>query len=155
SEMSPKTQVDFLRVLQDREFRRVGGPKAMTVDVRFIAATNIDLAHAVNMGAFREDLFYRLAVGPLMLPPLPHPTEDIPLLATTFVRQFCREYKRQEKTFSAPALQALREYAWPGNVRELRNLAERLVVTVPSPVVRPIHLPSTVLTGQRPERSIS
>jgi DNA-binding NtrC family response regulator len=155
SEMSPKTQVDFLRILQEREFRRVGGSKAVTVDVRFIAATNKDLEGAVKAGNFREDLYYRLAVVPITLPPLRERSEDIALLATTFLREFCLQYERPEKSFSPPALQALREYAWPGNVRELRNLVERLVVTVADHVVRPVHLPSTILTGEHPERSVT
>jgi DNA-binding NtrC family response regulator len=155
SEMTPRTQVDFLRVLQEREFRRVGGTRDITVDARFIAATNRNLDEAVRAGTFREDLFYRLAVVPITLPPLREHVEDIPLLATTFVREFCREYQRPDKTFSPAALQALREYAWPGNVRELRNLAERLVVTVSGPVIRPVDLPSPILTGEAPERSIS
>ena len=155
SEMSAKTQIDFLRVLQEREFRRVGGPRPITVDVRFIAATNQNLEEAVKAGTFREDLFYRLAVVPIALPPLRERTEDIPLLATTFIKEFCAQYQQPEKSFAAAAFQALREYAWPGNVRELRNLAERLVVTVPDRVIRPAHLPSTILTGEKPERSVT
>jgi DNA-binding NtrC family response regulator len=155
SEMSAKTQIDFLRVLQEREFRRVGGPRPITVDVRFIAATNQNLEEAVKAGTFREDLFYRLAVVPIALPPLRERTEDIPLLATTFMKEFCAQYQQPEKSFAAAAFQALREYAWPGNVRELRNLAERLVVTVPDRVVRPAHLPSTILTREKAERSVT
>ncbi len=154
-EMAPKTQIDFLRVLQEREFRRLGGIRPITVDVRFIAATNKDLEAAVKAGAFREDLFYRLAVVPIVLPPLRERTEDIPLLATAFLRELCARYGRAEKSFAAAALQALREYAWPGNVREVRNLVERLVVTIPDRVIRPAHLPSTVLTGERPEQSLT
>jgi DNA-binding NtrC family response regulator len=155
SEMSAKTQIDFLRVLQEREFRRVGGPRPITVDVRFIAATNKNLEQAVKAGMFREDLFYRLAVVPIALSPLRERTEDIPLLATTFIKEFCAQYQRLEKSFAPAAFQALRDYAWPGNVRELRNLAERLVVTVPDRVIRPAHLPSTILTGEKPERSVT
>ncbi len=155
SEMSAKTQIDFLRVLQEREFRRVGGSRPITVDVRFIAATNKSLEQAVKAGTFREDLFYRLAVVPITLPPLRERTEDIPLLAMTFIKEFCAQYQRPEKSFAPATLQALREYAWPGNVRELRNLAERLVVTVPDRVMRPVHLPSTILTGEKPERSVT
>jgi DNA-binding NtrC family response regulator len=155
SEMSPKTQVDFLRVLQEREFRRVGGSKVITVDPRFIAATNKDLEEAVRAGKFREDLYYRLAVVPIVLPPLRERSEDIPLLATVFLREFYAQYGRPETRLSAAALQALREYAWPGNVRELRNLVERLVVTVQARVIRPVHLPSTILTGEHPERSVT
>jgi DNA-binding NtrC family response regulator len=155
SEMSPKTQVDFLRVLQEREFRRVGGSKAITVDARFIAATNTKLEDVVKAGKFREDLFYRLAVVPIILAPLRERPEDIPLLTTVFLREFCAQYERPEMRLSAAALQALREYAWPGNVRELRNLVERLVVTVQDRVIRPVHLPSTILTGEHPERSVT
>jgi len=155
SEMSPKTQVDFLRVLQEREFRRVGGSRAISVDVRFIAATHRNLEEAVKSGSFREDLYYRLAVVPITLPPLRERPEDIPLLATAFLRELRAQYDRPEKSFSLPALQALREYAWPGNVRELRNLVERVVVTVQDRVIRPVHLPSTVLTGKHPERSVT
>jgi len=155
SEMSAKTQVDFLRVLQEREFRRVGAGKPITVDVRFIAATNKDLAEAVKAGRFREDLYYRLAVVPITLPPLRDRPEDIPLLATVFLREFCTQYQRPEKCLSPSTLQALRDYAWPGNVRELRNLVERLVVTVQDRVIRPGHLPSTILTGEHPERSVT
>lgn len=154
-EMSPKTQIDFLRVLQEREFRRLGGGRPIRVDVRFIAATNKNLEEAVKAGTFREDLFYRLAVVPIALPPLRERVEDIPLLASVFLREFCAQHQRPEKYFSPATLQALREYAWPGNVRELRNLAERLVVTVQDRVIRPVHLPSTILTGERPERNLT
>jgi len=123
--------------------------------VRFIAATNQNLDEAVKAGTFREDLFYRLAVVPIALPPLRERTEDIPLLATTFIKEFCAQYQQPEKSFAPAAFQALRDYAWPGNVRELRNLAERLVVTVPDRVIRPAHLPSTILTGEKPERSVT
>jgi DNA-binding NtrC family response regulator len=154
-EMSAKTQIDFLRVLQEREFRRVGGSRPIVVDARFIAATNKSLEQAVKAGTFREDLFYRLTVVPITLPPLRERTEDIPLLAMTFIKEFCAQYERPEKSFSLGSLQALREYRWPGNVRELRNLAERVVVTVPDRVVRPVDLPSTILTGEKPERSVT
>jgi two-component system response regulator AtoC len=154
-EMSAKTQIDFLRVLQDREFRRVGAARPMTVDVRFIAATNKNLQEAVQAGTFREDLFYRLSVVPIMLPPLRERVEDIPLLATAFLQEFSAQYKHPQKFFSPAVLQTLREYAWPGNVRELRNLVERLVVTVPQRIIRPHDLPSPFFTGKRPERSIT
>ena len=155
SEMSAKTQVDFLRVLQERELRRVGAGRSITVDVRFIAATNKNLDDAVKAGTFREDLYYRLAVVPITLPPLRERPEDIPLLATVFLREFCAQYERSEKWLTPSALQALREYGWPGNVRELRNLVERLVVTVQDRMIRPVHLPSTILTGQHPERAVT
>ncbi len=154
-EMSPKTQIDFLRVLQEREFRRLGGSRPIAVDVRFIAATNKNLEAAMKAGTFREDLYYRLAVVPIALPPLRERAEDIPLLATVFLREFCGQYRRAEKHFSPQAVQALREHAWPGNVRELRNLVEQLVVTVEDRVIRPLHLPAAILTGERPERSLT
>jgi DNA-binding NtrC family response regulator len=154
-EMSPKTQVDLLRALQEREVRRLGGDRPITVDVRFIAATNKDLMQAVKNGTFREDLYYRLAVVPITLPALRDRPEDIPLLATVFLRELCTQYACSEKSFSAAVLQIFREYPWPGNVRELRNLVERLVVTVAARVIRPVHLPSTVMTGSPPERSIT
>jgi transcriptional regulator with PAS, ATPase and Fis domain len=154
-EMSPKTQVDLLRALQEREVRRLGGNRPITVDVRFIAATNKNLVEAVKGGSFREDLYYRLAVVPITLPSLRDRPDDIPLLATVFLRELCTQYGCAEKSFSAAVLQVFRGYTWPGNVRELRNLVERLVVTVGARVVRPVHLPSTVMTGSPPERSIT
>jgi DNA-binding NtrC family response regulator len=154
-EMSPKTQVDLLRTLQEREVRRLGGDRPITVDVRFIAATNKNLVEAVKGGSFREDLYYRLAVVPIALPSLRDRPDDIPLLATVFLRELCSQYGCPEKSLSAAVLQIFREYTWPGNVRELRNLVERLVVTVAARVIRPVHLPSTVMTGSPPERSIT
>ena len=154
-EMSPKTQVDLLRALQEREVRRLGGDRPVTVDVRFIAATNKDLVETVKGGTFREDLYYRLAVVPITLPALRERPEDIPLLASVFLHEFCTQYGRPEKSLSAAVLQIFREYAWPGNVRELRNLVERLVVTVPARTIRPVHVPSTLMTGSPPERSIT
>lgn len=154
-EMSPKTQVDFLRVLQDREIRRLGGTHPITVDVRFIAATNKNLEDAVKAGTFREDLYYRLAVIPISLPPLRDRPEDLPLIATVFLRAFCSKYGRDEKVLAPATLQSLQEYSWPGNVRELQNLIERLVVTVNERVIRSVHLPPTILTGGRPGRSVT
>ena len=155
AEMSPKTQVDFLRVLQEREVRRLGGTHSITVDVRFIAATNKNLEEAVRLGTLREDLYYRLAVIPIALPPLRERPDDIPLIAVVFLRELCRKYGREEKVLAPATLQALQEHAWPGNVRELQNLIERLVITVHERVVRPVHLPSTILTGEHAERSIT
>ncbi len=155
AEMSPKTQVDFLRVLQEREVRRLGGTHSITIDVRFIAATNKNLEEAVRLGTLREDLYYRLAVIPIALPPLRERRDDIPLIAVVFLRELCRKYGREEKVLAPATLQALQEHAWPGNVRELQNLIERLVITVHERVVRPVHLPSTILTGEHAERSIT
>ncbi len=154
AEMSPKTQIDFLRVLQEREFQRLGGGRVIRVDVRFIAATNQNLGELVKAGRFRSDLFYRLNVVPIDLPPLQERREDIPLLAMAFLREFARVHGREEKRLSPEALQRLVEYPWPGNVRELRNLMERLTVTVADRVIRPLHLPEGYEEGSPTARSL-
>jgi two-component system nitrogen regulation response regulator NtrX len=129
-DMSLKTQAKVLRVLEEQTFERVGGTESLRVDVRIIAASNKDLEAEIGAGRFREDLYYRLNVIPFDVSPLRQRREDIPLLAAYFLKQFCREYGKREKTFSAEALGVLREHAWPGNVRELRNVIERLVIMV-------------------------
>jgi two-component system nitrogen regulation response regulator NtrX len=118
-------------VLQEAELTRVGGSRAIRVDVRVVAATNRDLAAAVATNAFREDLYFRLAVIPLTVPPLRERAEDIPLLVAHFLAQLSRDIGRQPKTFAPAALDLLRRYAFPGNVRELRNLVERLIIMSP------------------------
>ena len=125
-----KSQVDFLRVLETKEFRRLGGTKLITVDARIIAATNRNLEEAVKQGDFREDLYYRLNVVPIRLPPLRERGDDIPLLAERFLREFTAQHHREPKDISRDAMRLLRLYAWPGNIRQLRNLMERLVITV-------------------------
>jgi len=129
-ELDPSLQVKLLRVLQEREFERVGGMKTIKVDVRILAATNKDLDQATKEGKFREDLFYRLNVIPLQLPPLRDRIEDIPLLTAYFVQEFCRKKKREAFSFSPAATECLLKYRWPGNVRELENLIERLAILV-------------------------
>jgi DNA-binding NtrC family response regulator len=121
-------QAKLLRFLEDRTFKRVGGVRDMTVDVRVIAATNKDLERAVEEGAFRRDLFYRLNVIPIHIPPLRERAEDIPLLAAFFVDQMNREFKKQVRGLTAPALAAMQRYPWPGNVRELKNALERAMI---------------------------
>ena len=143
-ELSLKSQVDFLRVLETKEFRRLGGTKVIKVDARVIAATNRNLAEAVKQGAFREDLYYRLTVIPIHLPPLRERTDDIPLLVECFLRQFAEQHHREHKDLSREAMRLLRFYAWPGNIRQLRNMIERLVVTVPEKTIRPEHLPDEI-----------
>ncbi len=130
-ELDPSLQVKLLRVLQEREFERVGGMKTIKVDVRILAATNKDLEKETKDGKFREDLFYRLNVIPLHIPPLRSRQEDLPLLMAFFVQQFCRKKKREPFTFSPAAMQCLLNYRWPGNVRELENLIERISILVP------------------------
>ena len=141
-ELDPSLQVKLLRMLQEREFERVGGVKTIKVDVRILAATNKDLERSTKEGKFREDLFYRLNVIPLHLPPLRQRGEDIALLTAHFIQEFSRKRKREPFTFTPDAMHCLLKYHWPGNVRELENLIERLSILVSSKVV-------TVRTFQR------
>jgi two-component system response regulator PilR (NtrC family) len=127
AEMSPGLQVKLLRFLQWRTFRRVGGTEDLEVDVRLIAATNKDLAKAIVDGAFREDLFYRLNVIPIPLPPLRERTEDIPLLANSLLAQCVLHQRRGPTSISPEAMEILMRHRWPGNVRELENVLERAV----------------------------
>ncbi len=143
-EMTPKTQVDFIRVLQEKEFRRLGGTKLIRVDIRVIAASNRDLEARVRVGQFREDLYYRLNVVPIFLPPLRERREDIPLLAETFLDELSQVHRRPQKRISRDALRLLVSYDWPGNVRELRNVMERLTITVQDDTIRPADLPAGV-----------
>ena len=128
-DISPKLQADLLRVLQERRFYRVGGSQEVEVDVRIIAATNKNLAEEVQQGRFREDLFYRLNVIEIPLPPLRERREDIPLLAEHFVQRISSELDKDVGGISAAALKVLMAYDWPGNVRELENVIERAIVT--------------------------
>jgi two-component system, NtrC family, response regulator AtoC len=139
-DVSGKLQLDLLRVLEDRAFHRLGGTDAVQVDVRIIAATNRDLRKAVEEGRFREDLYYRLNVIPVTLPPLRDRREDIPLLVETILEQLAVEIGKPVEGVSAEAMGALMAYAWPGNVRELRNVLERAVVVAPTHILRPLDL---------------
>src|SRR6267143_1208106 len=127
-ELLPDTQVALLRVLQEREFERVGGGQPIHVDVRVIAATNRDLKAAVADGTFREDLFYRLDVFPIEVPPLRERKDDIPLLVRHFTQQFARRMNKVVDTISSATMDALRRYQWPGNIRELQNVIERSLI---------------------------
>src|SRR5215510_1893975 len=130
-DMSLKTQAKVLRVLQEQVMEAVGGSTRIRVDARVLAATNKDLPSEIRAGRFREDLYFRLNVVPIFVPPLRERVEDIPLLANHFMAMLAREYGRRPKTFEPDALAALQQYSWPGNVRELRNLIERLMIMVP------------------------
>ncbi len=141
ADMSPTLQVKILRVLQDRAFERIGGVKTIRVDIRVLAATNRDLEAMVREGRFREDLYYRLNVIPLRIPPLRARPTDIPLLAAHFLAEFSRRKKLPVKRLSPEALDLLLAYPWPGNVRELENLMERLVILTESEVIRAADLP--------------
>jgi len=127
-EMSPATQVKVLRVLQEREFERVGGNELIKVDVRVISATNKDIEEAVRKGEFREDLYYRLAVFPIKIPPLRERKEDIPLLAEYFLKKYAEREGKEVTSISAEAMELMMAYHWPGNVRELENAIERAVI---------------------------
>jgi two-component system nitrogen regulation response regulator NtrX len=131
ADMSLKTQAKVLRVLQEQVMEAVGGSTRIRVDARVLAATNKDLTAEIRAGRFREDLYFRLNVVPIFVPPLRDRQEDIALLADHFMAMLAREYGRRPKTFEADAVVALRQYAWPGNVRELRNVVERLMIMVP------------------------
>jgi DNA-binding NtrC family response regulator len=140
-DLSPKGQGDLLRVLEDGAFRMVGGTELIRVNVRVIAATNKRLQQAVAAGKFREDLFYRLQIVPIVMPPLRERAEDIPQLIERFFEQFAAKHKRRRKRMSAEALQLCQRFPWPGNVRQLRNVAERLVITCREVEVKVSHLP--------------
>jgi two-component system nitrogen regulation response regulator NtrX len=140
-DMSLKTQAKVLRALEEQAFERVGGRETLKVDVRVIAASNRDLPSLIAQGAFREDLFYRLNVIPIEVPPLRARKEDVPALVEHFIRVFCAENGKRLKTVAPAALTWFMTYEWPGNVRELRNMVERLVIMVPGDGIGPDDLP--------------
>jgi Nif-specific regulatory protein len=143
-----ESQGKLLRVLQERELERVGGTKTIKVNVRLIAATNKDLASAVEEGTFREDLFYRLNVYPIYLPGLREREADVLLLADYFLEKYAQEYDKDIKRISTPAIDALAQYHWPGNVRELENCMERAVLLCDDQVIHSYHLPPTLQTAE-------
>jgi two-component system, NtrC family, response regulator AtoC len=143
--MPVQLQVKLLRVLQEREFERVGGNSTVKVDVRIIAATSSNLEQMVKDGTFREDLYYRLNVIPIDLPPLRERREDVPLLVQKFIEHFCQTHKLESKTVSPPVMKALMAYDWPGNVRQLENIVERMVaLTGKRTAILPTDLPSEI-----------
>jgi transcriptional regulator with GAF, ATPase, and Fis domain len=144
-ELAPALQAKLLRALQEREFERVGGTRPIAINVRFTAATNKDLEAAIKAGTFRRDLFYRLNVVSITLPPLREHREDIPLLTSYFAARYSEKCRRPVKGVSAPAREILMNYSWPGNVRELENAIERAVVLGSSDVIIPEDLPESIL----------
>jgi two-component system nitrogen regulation response regulator NtrX len=144
ADMSLATQAKVLRVLEGQEFQRVGGTKTLKTDVRVIAASNKDLAAEIRKGSFREDLFYRLNVVPLEVPPLRERKDDIPVLVRYFLQEFAAEYGQKPKTIAAPALDLFLRYPWNGNVRELRNFIERMMIMVPGPAITAAEVPQPV-----------
>jgi two-component system response regulator PilR (NtrC family) len=143
-EMSPVMQVKLLRVLQERKFRRVGGLEEMQADIRIIAATNQDLAKLITEGRFREDLFYRINVIPISLPPLRERREDIPLLAAHFLNKYNEQMNKEIGGVSHEAMDLLQNYEWPGNIRELENAMERAVALEPTPSILADSLPASI-----------
>ncbi|MEM1202859.1 MAG: sigma-54 dependent transcriptional regulator [Acidobacteriota bacterium] len=146
-EMTPPMQVKLLRALQDKRIRRVGGTREESVDVRIIAATNQDLQERIEAGDFREDLFYRINVIPVRLPPLRRRREDIPLLVEHFIKKYSQEMGFETKPISVEALRALENYDWPGNVRELENTIERALALAMSDSLSTRDLPPYMITG--------
>ncbi|HMK35445.1 MAG TPA: nif-specific transcriptional activator NifA [Desulfomonilaceae bacterium] len=147
-DLSPTTQIKFLRVLQEREFERVGGTATIKTDVRVITATNRDLEELITEGKFRQDLYYRLDVFPIHIPPLRERKTDIPLLADFFVEKYSRANHKNIRRISTPAIDMLMSYHWPGNVRELENCMERSVLLSSNHVIHGHHLPPTLQTAE-------
>jgi two-component system, NtrC family, response regulator PilR len=145
--MSAVMQVKFLRVLQERRFRRVGGLEELQADIRVIAATNQDLTKAVAEGRFREDLFYRINVIPIALPPLRDRREDIPLLADHFLAKYTELMGKAITAIARQTLELLQQYDWPGNIRELENVMERAVALERTPAILPDSLPTSIRTA--------
>ena len=152
--LTPDLQVKLLRLLQDRRFERVGGSTPIEVDVRFVMATNTDLAKKVEEGTFREDLYYRVNVVQIHLPPLRERREDIPLLVAHFVAKFTADNNmKQQKSFSTQALNYLTGYDWPGNIRQLENVVESCMVLVPGNVIEEENLPAEIRDEESQFRS--
>jgi DNA-binding NtrC family response regulator len=153
AEMVPVTQVKLLRVLQERTFRRLGGRTEQSVDVRIIAATNVNPLEAVQSGKLREDLYYRLNVFSIELPPLRDRRADIPLLTQAFLTEFSAHNGRPAKAVSQTALQQLERYHWPGNIRELRNVIERATILAPGEFIEADHLPPELTAASGASRA--
>src|SRR5437773_3662842 len=150
-EMTPATQVKLLRVLQERKFRRLGGRIEQSVDVRVIAATNIDPQEAVKQSKLREDLFYRLNVFSFRLPPLRERKEDLALLTQSFINEFNQRNQKSIIGVDQQTMRMIEHYAWPGNVRELRNVIERATILSPGPFIEPKHLPPSLAEEPAPQ----
>ena len=144
-ELSLATQAKTLRFLEEKEFNRVGGSKTIKVDVRLITATNKDLTQLLKKGSFREDLYYRINVVPIIIPPLRERKDDIPLLIDHFIKKFGEENNKNVKGVSKEALELMMNYEWPGNVRELENLIERAIALTPNEYIQPNELPLSLI----------
>jgi Nif-specific regulatory protein len=147
-DLSLMTQVKLLRVLQEREFERLGGTSSVKVNVRLLTATNRDLEQAMSKGLFREDLYYRLNVFSIFVPPLRERKDDVLLLADHFLEKYAREHGKPIKRIATSAIDMLASYHWPGTVRELENAIERAVLVCEGSVVHSYHLPPTLQTAE-------
>ncbi len=153
-EIPPQNQADLLRVLEDRKYSRIGSTVSVTLDARVIFATNRDLEKEVQEGRFREDLYYRINVVPVRLPPLRDRREDIPFLVETFLEELCALHHKERKRLTEEAMERILDYPWPGNVRELKNAIERVVVTCKDRDVAPDALPARVQDAPRVPESL-
>ncbi|MEO8497113.1 MAG: sigma-54 dependent transcriptional regulator [Planctomycetota bacterium] len=158
TEIPAKCQIDLLRVLEIQQYQRVGGEEVLNSDVRLISATNKSAASLIEEGAFREDLFYRLNVIPIQIPPLRQRRDDIPLLVEHFLAHFCERHGRTVKHVAPEAMEKLIVARWPGNIRQLRNVVERLVITVRDDVIHAVDVPADLgpqVTGTAPARTLA
>jgi transcriptional regulator with PAS, ATPase and Fis domain len=155
AEMHPQTQAKLLRAIETKSFRRLGGKEEVHVDVRVVAATNKNVAEAIKNGEFREDLFYRLSVIEIVIPPLRSRREDIPLLTNHFLSFFSGKYAMPQKSFSVEAMKMMDAFDWPGNVRELRNLIEGLILICPESTITPRYLPERISKQQPADPTFS
>ncbi len=153
-EIDASIQLKLLRVLQEREFERVGGEETIKVDTRIITATNADLLQLVKQGKFREDLYYRLKVVKILVPPLRERVADIPVLVASFLKEFCRENNKDVKKIDQKAMRAFEHYQWPGNVRELKNLVENLVVMTKGNIIYNSDLPNYIRQEKMPDEIV-
>jgi two-component system nitrogen regulation response regulator NtrX len=154
ADMSLKAQAKILRILQEKKFERVGGNNLIPTDVRVLAATNKDLEQEMEAGRFRQDLYYRLNVIPLRVPPLRERKEDIPVLVNWFLKEFTLKERVEEKSISDDALAILMEHDWPGNVRELKNIIERLVIMIPRNEISAKDIPPLAENHQTPDLTV-
>ncbi len=154
-EMPPGVQAKLLRALETKRFRRLGGTEEIEVDVRILSATNRDVGQALASGQLREDVYYRLRVADIHLPPLRDRPGDIPLLLEYFLDMFARTMGRERHAFHDDAMEILLEYRWPGNIRELRNVVEAAVITCPGAAIHPSHLPERITRAHSIEKAIS
>jgi DNA-binding NtrC family response regulator len=153
-EVSPPTQILLLRVLQDHRFERVGGEETLEVDVRVIAATNKKLMEEIRRGTFREDLYYRLNVIPIFVPPLRERKDDVPLLASHFLQKFCQEKSKDVASISPDVMEILLAHSWPGNVRELENVIQHAIIIAKQEKILPKDLPQYLLQQPLPTKQL-